>query len=113
LALCFRRTLGKALEGLPAGQHSGVIRVLVRCNRRRAMRGKEQGVPRRRWTGWLLLGACCLLMAVVVPLALAQTGYDLSWWTVDGGGAMLSTGEGYRISEQSNGRFSSDRRIRA
>jgi hypothetical protein len=27
--LCFGRTLGKALEGLPAGQHSGVIQVLV------------------------------------------------------------------------------------
>jgi hypothetical protein len=29
LELCFGRTLGKALEGLPAGQHYGVIRVLV------------------------------------------------------------------------------------
>ena len=29
LALCFGRTLGKALEGLPAGQHTGVIQVLV------------------------------------------------------------------------------------
>jgi hypothetical protein len=48
---------------------------------------------------WLLLAACCvLLVAAVVPLALAQTGYDLSWWTVDGGGATLITGEGYRLS---------------
>jgi hypothetical protein len=46
------------------------------------------------------LAACCLLLvaAAVVPLALAQTDYDLSWWTADGGGAMLSTGEGYRLS---------------
>jgi hypothetical protein len=29
LALCFGRTLGKALEGLPAGEHTGVIQVLV------------------------------------------------------------------------------------
>jgi hypothetical protein len=29
LELCFGRTLGKALEGLPAGQHSGVIQMLV------------------------------------------------------------------------------------
>jgi hypothetical protein len=29
LELCFGRTLGKALEGLPAGQRSGVIRVLA------------------------------------------------------------------------------------
>jgi hypothetical protein len=63
------------------------------------MREKEQGVPRLRWMTWLLLGACCLLLvAAVVPLALAQTGYDLSWWTVDGGGHTLSTGEGYRLS---------------
>ena len=27
--LCFGRTLGKALEGLPAGQHRGVIQMLV------------------------------------------------------------------------------------
>ena len=59
----------------------------------------KQDVLRLRWTGWLLPGACCLLLvAAAVPLALAQTGYDLSWWTVDGGGATLSTGEGYRLS---------------
>ncbi len=29
MELCFGRTLGKALEGLPAGQHTGVIQVLV------------------------------------------------------------------------------------
>jgi hypothetical protein len=27
--------------------------------------------------------------------ALAQDGYDLSWWTVDGGGATFSTGRDY------------------
>jgi hypothetical protein len=48
---------------------------------------------------WVLLAACCVvLVAAVVPLALAQTGYDLSWWTVDGGGATLSIGGGYRLS---------------
>jgi hypothetical protein len=48
---------------------------------------------------WLLLAACCVvLVAAVVPMTLAQTGYDLSWWTVDGGGATLITGEGYRLS---------------
>jgi len=58
----------------------------------------ESGVPRLRWTGWLLCGACCVLLPAAVPLALAQTDYDLSWWTADGGGVMLSTGEGYRLS---------------
>jgi len=59
----------------------------------------ERGVWRPRWMLWLLGGACCLLLAaVVVPLALAQMDYDLSWWTVDGGGATLSSGGGYRLS---------------
>ena len=63
------------------------------------MRDEEQGVPRLRWTGWLLGGACCLLLAAaIVPLAIAQTEYDLSWWTADGGGVILGTGEGYRLS---------------
>lgn len=58
----------------------------------------EYRVRRLRLGVWLLLAACCLLLVAVVPLALAQTGYDLSWWTVDGGGATLSAGEGYRLS---------------
>jgi len=62
------------------------------------MSDKKQGMPRVRLATWLLVGVCCLLLAAAVPLALAQTGYDLSWWTVDGGGATLSTGEGYRLS---------------
>jgi hypothetical protein len=64
------------------------------------MKNREQGMPRVRGRTWLLVGICCLLLAAVVPLALAQTrvDYDLSWWTVDGGGATLSTGEGYRLS---------------
>ena len=55
----------------------------------------ELSMPRLRW---LLLGACCALL-VVVPMAIAQTGsdYDLSWWTVDGGGHTQSTGGGYLL----------------
>jgi hypothetical protein len=43
------------------------------------------------------LGAYCLLLAAG-SLAAAQTGadYDLSWWTVDGGG-IWSTGSGYQL----------------
>ena len=63
------------------------------------MRLVEYRGRRLRLGVWLLVAACCvMLVAAVVPLALAQTGYDLSWWTVDGGGATLSTGEGYRLS---------------
>ena len=43
-----------------------------------------------------------IILALVAPLllasvALAQSGsnYDLSWWTVDGGGATFNTGGGY------------------
>jgi len=58
----------------------------------------ERRVPRLRLGTWLLLGACCVAL-VVVPIAIAQTGsdYDLSWWTVDGGGHTQSTGGGYLL----------------
>ena len=44
----------------------------------------------------LLLGTLLLLLA---GIALAQTGggYDLTWSTIDGGGAMFSTGGGYAL----------------
>jgi hypothetical protein len=45
-------------------------------------------------TGLILaMGALLALGAVV----LAQGGYDLSWWTTDGGGATFSTGGGYTL----------------
>jgi hypothetical protein len=34
---------------------------------------------------------------VVAGVVFAQGGYDLSWWTVDGGGDTLSTGPGYSL----------------
>ncbi|HNS50213.1 MAG TPA: hypothetical protein PKO09_03440 [Anaerolineae bacterium] len=43
----------------------------------------------------LLLAVAALLL--VTSLALALDGYDLSWWTVDGGGASYSTGGGYAL----------------
>lgn len=48
-----------------------------------------------RVTHLLLLGA----LLTVPALALAQTGggYNLSWHTVDGGGATFSTGGGYTL----------------
>ena len=49
------------------------------------------------------LGACGLVL-VLSALALAQdgyqvarSGYDLSWWTADGGGYTFSTGPGYSL----------------
>jgi hypothetical protein len=48
----------------------------------------------RRRTAILLALLCCLALARVV---LAQGGYDLSWWTVDGGGS-VSSGGGYTLS---------------
>ena len=37
---------------------------------------------------------CCLVLARAV---LAQEGYELSWWTVDGGGG-VSSGGGYTLT---------------
>ena len=34
---------------------------------------------------------------VPVSAATLTPDYDLSWWTVDGGGTTLSTGEGYTL----------------
>jgi hypothetical protein len=49
------------------------------------------------------LGLCGLLL-LLSTLALAQegfqvvrSGYDLSWWTADGGGCTSSTGPGYSL----------------
>ena len=41
----------------------------------------------------LAIGLILLLAGGVV----AQSGYDLSWWTVDGGGQTFSTGPGYSL----------------
>ncbi len=49
----------------------------------------------RRWVV-LLLGAGVLLVSVGL-VVLAQGGYELSWWTVDGGGHTYSTGGGYEL----------------
>jgi hypothetical protein len=49
----------------------------------------------RRWV-LLLLGVGVLLLPVGL-VGLAQDGYDLSWWTVDGGGQMYSLGGGYKL----------------
>jgi hypothetical protein len=43
----------------------------------------------------VLVGLGTLALLIWVSLALAQNGYDLSWWTVDGGGLISSQGGGY------------------
>lgn len=48
------------------------------------------------WAGRLILTAG--LLAALGAAALAQSGgYDLSWWTVDGGGATFSAGGPYTL----------------
>ena len=39
----------------------------------------------------------CLLLALALTAAVVVNGYDLSWWTVDGGGGTFSTGGGYTL----------------
>ena len=52
--------------------------------------------------GQLTLRAYHVLSAVVLILVvsavLAVDGYDLTWFTVDGGGATIISGEGYTLS---------------
>jgi uncharacterized membrane protein len=45
---------------------------------------------------FLGLAALVLLAATALAQVPEQT-YDLSWWTVDGGGATFSTGGGYSL----------------
>lgn len=52
----------------------------------------------RHPAAWIVLGICCLLLAVPLVVAQSGNGYDLSWWTVDGGGTTGSTGGGYSLS---------------
>ena len=48
--------------------------------------------------GWsIVLAAVALLLLLLGGVALAGSGYDLSWWTVDGGGYTFSTGPGYSL----------------
>ena len=50
----------------------------------------------RKWVPLLLLGVLLLLPASAV-LAQSGGGYDLSWWTAEGGGYTWSTGDGYSL----------------
>jgi len=38
-----------------------------------------------------------LILLLLVSVTSAQGGYDLSWWTVDGGGQTFSTGGDYTL----------------
>jgi hypothetical protein len=48
----------------------------------------------RSWVSLLGVGVLLLSAGLV---GLAQGGYELSWWTVDGGGQMYSIGGGYEL----------------
>jgi hypothetical protein len=52
-------------------------------------------MKKRQWLLTLLMLAALLLPVAV--LTLAQSGYSLRWWTVDGGGGTWSSGGGYRL----------------
>jgi hypothetical protein len=44
-----------------------------------------------------LLLTALLALLLLTSFALATNGYDLSWWTVDGGGGTFSTGGDYTL----------------
>ena len=46
--------------------------------------------------GLIILGVA-LLLAGAVGLAAAQSGYQVDWWTVDGGGGRLEGPSGYTL----------------
>lgn len=46
---------------------------------------------------FLTLCACLLLLATSTVFAQSNGDYDLSWWTVDGGGATFSNGVNYSL----------------
>ena len=48
--------------------------------------------------GLLLTLAALLFAGHTLVSARTNDGYDLSWWTVDGGGGALGTGDGYALS---------------
>jgi hypothetical protein len=46
----------------------------------------------------IVAGTIVLIAVALLPFAgvtVAQEGYEIDWWTVDGGGYALSTGDGY------------------
>lgn len=52
----------------------------------------------RRVNMIFVAGLAGILLFAGAVLAAANQGYDLSWWTVDGGGATFSEGGGYELS---------------
>lgn len=63
------------------------------------MRKERAGFAQARGPGKTQVTCVLVLcaLALLSGVALAQGGYDLSWWTVDGGGETFSTGGGYSL----------------
>ena len=62
---------------------------------RRSQVGRLRGAMGHRQARVVLALAALLLLASVV---LAQGGFELSWWSVDGGGATASSGGDYSLA---------------
>ena len=52
----------------------------------------------KRTTSVLLVILLCGLLVTSTALSSNAEGYDLSWWTVDGGGGVLGTEGGYALN---------------
>jgi len=57
----------------------------------------KRRVPSRVLYLALVLVAACLLLPAGPTRAQSGDGYDLTWSSIDGGGAMWSTGDGYSL----------------
>lgn len=53
--------------------------------------------PNLRKAGKALLALAAVLLLASTALAQSSDGYDLSWWTVDSGGATFSIGGDYTL----------------
>ncbi len=51
-----------------------------------------------KWTLLSLAILCLVLLAGSVAAQAQEGGYELSWWTVDGGGTTSSSGGSYTLS---------------
>ncbi|MCS6887170.1 hypothetical protein [Chloroflexus sp.] len=46
---------------------------------------------------WIQLGLMVMLIGLFIGIVSAQSGYSIAWYTIDGGGATVSSGGSYTL----------------